>query len=84
MNVATVPGLKQILLDWPNAHISRRIMKTDAIPLAARWMRFCWGVVPMGEPEPWEIPQGIDPKDCPYNYLLWQCRIAKRATRTAT
>lgn len=68
--LAQLPVLKWILSDLPNRYLLWRFKRKEGVPLFARIYRWLWGYMPIGEPEPWEMPQGGKRQDWPYEYML--------------
>jgi hypothetical protein len=55
----------------PHEHATRRFRKTKSgIPWSARWVRFTWGGVPIGEPDPWDLPWGGPANEWPYDFWI--------------
>lgn len=72
--LAMLPGLRYPLDIWPANLVVWSIKRTPKVPLkipaSARLIRCLRGDMPIGEPRPWELPQGFDARDWPY-YRLW-------------
>lgn len=81
--LAQLPVLKWILSDLPNKYLLWRFKRKEGVPLFARIYRWLWGYMPIGEPEPWEMPQGGKRQDWPYEYMLALGRFERAAKRKA-
>lgn len=66
----------------PHDYASWRFRITDSgIPLAARWVRFTWGHVPIGEPDPWLMPWNAPAKEWPYDHWIGVTRRFRQRAR---
>lgn len=81
--LAQLPGLKWLLADLPNEYLSWHFRRTEGVPVFARVYRWLWGYMPIGEPDPWEMPQGGNRQDWPYESMLALGRF-ERANRNRT
>lgn len=68
--------LNLFLMKWPHHYASWRFKHTTAgVPLTARYIRFWWGIAPIGEMDPWMVPSGAA-DDWPYE--LWATQARRR------
>lgn len=67
----------------PHKYADRRFRQTEAgIPWSARWIRFSWGFVPIGEPDVWDMPAGAPAREWPYDFWIdLQRRHSQRIRR---
>lgn len=80
--LANIPGLHLILNSWPNQYAFWRASKTNKTPLTARWIRFWWGYMPVGDPLAWDRPDDWEhPKEWPYEMFLGLARDVARRKR---
>lgn len=68
--LAQLPGLKWLLATLPERYLSWRFRRLAGVPLFARVYRWLWGYMPIGEPDPWTLPQGAKAADWPYEGML--------------
>jgi hypothetical protein len=74
--------LAWIIHTMPHDHAHRRFQKTESgIPWSARWVRFTWGGLPIGEPDPWDMPWGAPVKEWPYDFWIDVTRRQSRRQR---
>ena len=76
--LAQVPGLKLLLATLPRKYLSWRFRRKLGVPFFARVYRWLWGYMPIGEPDPWALPQGANAKDWPYEYMLQLGRFERQ------
>lgn len=81
--LAQLPLLKWILRDLPNKYLIWRFQRKESVPVFARVYRWFWGYMPIGEPEPWEMPQGGKAQDWPYEYMLGLRRLERKRRHIA-
>lgn len=81
-NIVGTPRLRWLawLIHWaPLEHANREFRKTESgIPWSARWVRFTWGVPPIGAPDPWDMPLGAPAKEWPYDLWIDMTRREKQ------
>lgn len=81
--LAQLPGSKWLLATLPERYLSWRFRRKPGVPPFARVYRWLWGYLPIGEPDPWALPQGANARDWPYEYMLAMGRLERRSESVA-